>query len=50
MTTANFNTLVKIYREKILEKVKGCEFHFRDLINRKASTLGEHSSKFKEIS
>lgn len=36
--------------EKILEKVKRCEFHFRDSINKKASTLGEHGSKFKEIS
>ena len=50
MTTANFNTLVKIYGEKILEKVKGCEFHFRDSINRKAFTMGEHSLKIKEIS
>ena len=50
MATANFNGLVKIYGEEVLEKVKGCEFHFRDSINRKASTLGEHNSKFKEIS
>ena len=28
MATANFNGLVKIYEEEILEKVKGCEFHF----------------------
>ena len=50
MATANFNGLVKIYYEEILEKVKGCEFHFRNSINRKASTLGEYSSKFNEIS
>ena len=50
MATANFNGLVKIYGEEILEKVKGCEFHARDSINRKASTLGEHSTKFTEIS
>ena len=50
MATANFNGLVKIYGEEILEKVKGCEFHSRDSINRKASTLGEHSTKFTEIS
>ena len=50
MATANFNGLVKIYREEILEKVKGCGFHFRGSINRKASTFGEHGSKFKEIS
>ena len=28
----------------------GCEFLFRDSINRKTSILGEYSSKFKEIS
>ena len=28
MVTANFNGIVKIYGEEILEKVKGCEFHF----------------------
>lgn len=49
MAKANFNGLVKAYGEEVLEKVKGCEFHFRDSINRKASTLGEHRSKFKEI-
>ena len=37
MATANFNGLVKIYGEVILEKVKGYEFHFRYSINRKAS-------------
>ena len=50
MSTANFNGPLKIYGEKILEKVKRCEFHFRDSINRKVSTLGEQSSKCKEIS
>ena len=39
MATANFNGLVKMYVEEILEKVKRCEFHFRDSINGKASTL-----------
>ena len=47
---SQFQQSSKIYGEEILEKVKGCEFHFRDSINRKASTLGKHSSKFKEIS
>ena len=50
MATANFNGVVKIYGEEILEKVKECEFYFCDLISRKASTLGEYTSKFKEIS
>ena len=50
MATAIFNRLVKIYTEENLDKVKECEFLFRDLSNRKASTLGEHSSKFKNIS
>ena len=50
VATSSLNGLVKIYGEDILEKVKGCEFHFRDSINRKTSTLGEYSSKLKEIS
>ena len=50
MAAAISNDLVKIYGKEILEKVMGCEFLFRDSINRKTSTLGEHSSKFKEIS
>ena len=50
MSTANVNGFVKIYGEKILYKVKRCEFHFRDLINRKASILVKHRSNFNEIS
>lgn len=33
-----------------LERAKGCEFHFRELIRGRRSTWGEQSSKFKEIS
>ena len=34
MTTANFNGLQLIYGEDVLHKIKGCEFHFRQSINR----------------
>ena len=42
--------LLKSMGKKNLYKVKRCEFHFRDLINRKASILVKRRSKFNEIS
>jgi len=35
MASANMNGLTKMYGEDILEKVKGCEFHFKQSIERK---------------
>ena len=46
MASRNFIGLVKIYSEDILETVKGCEFHFRDSVNREAKLFGELKEKF----
>ena len=50
MASANFNGLVQIYGEDVLDRVKGCEFHFRDSVNRKAKGLGENREAFKSLS
>ena len=40
MATTNFNDLQLIYGEDIVHKIRGCEFHFRQSINRHASKCG----------
>jgi len=50
MASANMNGLTKMYGEDILEKVKGCEFHFKQSIERKVKRLtDEQSHIFKDI-
>ena len=39
MAGCNFNGLVMIYGEVVLNKVKGCEFRFKKSINRQMSSL-----------
>ena len=34
MATSNFNCLERIYDGDILAKIKGCEFHFKDSVNK----------------
>ena len=46
MGSGNFIGLVKIYGEDILGTVKGCEFRFRDSVNRKAKLFGQLKEKF----
>jgi len=46
MATANFNGLQLIYGEEVLTKIKGCEFHFRQSINRHSSKC-ENAEAFK---
>ena len=41
MTTANFNGLQLIYDEEVLHKIKGCEFHFCQSINRHVSKCSD---------
>ena len=45
MASGNFIDLVKMYGEDILETVKGCVFHFRGSVNRKAKLFGELKKK-----
>ena len=40
MATANFAGLAKIYGDDIIDKIKGCEFHYLKSANEKASTIG----------
>lgn len=47
MASANFIGLVKIYGEDVLLNVKGCEFHFKDSVNKKAKLFGESKEQFK---
>ena len=46
MASGNFIGWVKIYGEDILETVAGCEFHFRNPVNRKAKLFGELKEKY----
>ena len=39
MATANFTGLKIVYGEEITQKVKGCEFHFDQSLNRRKSTF-----------
>ena len=41
MATANFSGLERIYGEEVLEKIKGCEFHFRSSVHRHSACLTE---------
>ena len=47
MAGANFNGLKKIYGEDIVNKIKGCEFHYKESINKKVKQLGEKGDDFK---
>ena len=46
---SNFNGLQSVYDEDVLSKIKGCEFHFKDSINRRVRILHEKEQKFKEL-
>ena len=46
---SNFNGLQSVYGEDVLSKIKGCEFHFKDSINRRVRILHEKGQKFKEL-
>ena len=48
MASCNFIGLVKIYGEDVLQYIKGCKFHFRDLVNRHANKFGDESKTFKK--
>ena len=46
---SNFNGLESVYGENVLSKITGCEFHFKDSINRGVRILHEMGQKFKEL-
>ena len=49
MAGSNFVGLEKLYGEGVTSKIKGCEFHYKDSVNKKAQSLGEDGEKFKLI-
>ena len=49
MADANKNGLVTIYGEDILNKLKGCEFHFQQRVNEKARKFGDLANEFKRL-
>ena len=50
MASANFNGLVQIYGEDVLDRIKGCEFHYKKSVNKRAHKLGELGMEFKQLS
>ena len=38
---ANFTGLQMIYGEEVLDKIKGCEFHYKQSVNRKVHLVGK---------
>ena len=49
MAGANFHGLANIYGEDVLRKVKGCEFHYKQSVEKKTKTLGEKGEGFRQI-
>ena len=49
MAEAIFNRLSLIYREDILQKVKGCEFHCSQAVEKKAKYLQVGKDGFKKL-
>ena len=49
MASANFNGLATVYGEDILQKIKGCGFHFKQSIERRVKKLGDLGEEFKKL-
>ena len=49
MADANKNGLVTIYGEDILNKLKGCEFHFKQRVMEKARSFGDLAHEIKRL-
>ena len=47
MAGSNFVGLEKLYSEGVTGKIKGCEFHYKDSVNKKARSLGEDDEEFE---
>ena len=48
MSAANFSGLERIYGETVMDKIKGCEFHYKKSINKYAKELKDDGENFKE--
>ena len=49
MATVNIAGLAKIYGDDIIDKIKGCEFHYLKSANEKASTTSEKCDEFTPL-
>lgn len=50
MAGANMNGLKAVFGERALTKIKICEFHYKQSVNRMASKLGdEKSDRYREL-
>ena len=49
MATANFSGLSIVYGEEVLTKVKGCEFHIKQSVERKVKTLNTKGEEFRNL-
>ena len=49
MATANFSGLSIVYGEDVLTKVKGCEFHYKQSVERKVKTLNTKGEEFRNL-
>ena len=49
IATANFSSLSIVYGENVLKKVKGCEFHFKQSVERKVKTLNTKGEDFRNL-
>ena len=49
MASSNFNGLIRLYGEEVLEKIKGCEFHFMNSVNKHSRNRTEKADVFKAL-
>ena len=49
MAGLNFVGLEKLFGEGVTNKIKGCEFHYKDSVNKNPRSLGEDDEEFKLI-
>ena len=49
MAQANFSGLIKIYGEEVMNKIKGCEFHYRASVDHKCKNVGDLGYDFKYL-
>ena len=49
MATANFSVFSIVYGEDVLTKVKGCEFHFKQSVERRVKTLNTMGEEFRKV-
>ena len=49
MAGANFSGLSKIYGDDIMERIKGCEFHFKKSVEKYRKIIRQDGDRFKSL-